>query len=56
LESAVNSRNEGSVFWKIPAAYHVEGMRGDYDEYRRRVAEFLAMSATIAPRAQAARG
>jgi pimeloyl-ACP methyl ester carboxylesterase len=41
LEAAVNSRNDGSVYWKIPTAYHVEGMRGDYQEYRRRVAEFL---------------
>jgi uncharacterized protein len=46
LQAAVARRNDGSVYWMIPAAYHVEGMMGDFDEYRRRVGEFLAPRST----------
>ena len=54
LAAAVKSRGEGSVFWKIPTAYHVEGMMGDYEEYRRRVAEFLDVGVNVEPQRQGA--
>lgn len=42
LEAAVKARSDGSVYWNIPEAYHVEGMGGDFHEYRRRVQAFLS--------------
>jgi hypothetical protein len=41
LEQAVARRSDGSVFWKVEGAYHVEGMAADYDEYQRRIEGFL---------------
>lgn len=45
LQQAVATRTDGSTFWEVPEAYHVEGMLADTDEYRRRVQEFLTMAA-----------
>jgi uncharacterized protein len=43
LNEAVKQRGEGSIHWSVPEAYHVEGMRGDFQEYRQRVAAFLGI-------------
>jgi pimeloyl-ACP methyl ester carboxylesterase len=45
LEAAVAQRTDGSLFWEIEGAYHVEGLLADADAYRWRIETFLAGAA-----------
>jgi pimeloyl-ACP methyl ester carboxylesterase len=46
LVDAVGKRADGSVFWEVGGAYHVEGLLSDGEEYGRRIGEFLGAART----------